>query len=72
MDASAHAAKRVSPEDEERFARLFEQLDENRDGKLDLQELRDGIKRLGLPSTSGTAQVLTKTKVHMDNTVQVS
>ena len=46
-----------SVEDEERFSLLFEQLDKNNDGKIDLQELREGIERLGLPSTSGTAQV---------------
>lgn len=56
MDSSGQATKH-SKEDEERFARLFEQLDRNRDGKLDLQELREGIERLGLPSESGTAQV---------------
>ena len=46
-----------SKEDEERFSSLFEQLDKNKDGKIDLQELREGIERLGLPSSSGTAQV---------------
>ena len=57
MDAGGLASKRVSEEDEERFGQLFEQLDRNRDGKLDVQELREGIERLGLPSTTGTAQV---------------
>ena len=56
MDSSGQGTKH-SEEDEERFARLFEQLDHNKDGKLDLQELREGIERLGLPSESGTAQV---------------
>jgi Ca2+-binding EF-hand superfamily protein len=46
-----------SKEDEKRFAQLFEQLDRNQDGKLDVHELKEGIERLGLPSTSGTAQV---------------
>ena len=55
MDSSTK--HHYSQEDEERFARLFEQLDRNRDGKLDLQELREGIERLGLPSKTGTAQV---------------
>lgn len=56
MDKSGLATKH-SKEDEERFAELFERLDNNQDGKLDIHELREGIKRLGLPSTSGTAQV---------------
>ncbi len=56
MNPSVPATKH-SKEDEERFAQLFEQLDRNRDGKLDVKELREGIERLGLPSTSGTAQV---------------
>lgn len=54
---STGQATKLSAEDEKRFAQLFEQLDHNRDGKLDLKELKEGIKRLGLPSTSGTAQV---------------
>lgn len=57
MDTRGQVTKRVSEEDEERFSQLFEQLDRNRDGKLDVQELREGIERLGLPSMSGTAQV---------------
>ena len=56
MELSGQSTK-PSKEDEQRFAQLFEQLDRNRDGKLDLQELREGIERLGLPSSSGTAQV---------------
>ena len=46
-----------SKEDEERFARLFEKLDKDKDGKIDVNELREGLERLGLPNSTGTAQV---------------
>ncbi len=45
-------------EDEERFARLFEKLDKDGDGKIDVHELREGLERMGLPSSKGTAQVI--------------
>ena len=66
---SAGQAMKLSAEDEKRFAQLFEQLDRNRDGKLDLKELKEGIERLGLPSTSGTAQVSSTGAPHRDPSV---
>ena len=54
---SGHPGHRYNEEDEKRFAELFELLDRNKDGRIDVNELREGIERMGLPNMSGTAQV---------------
>ena len=43
--------------DEDRIAKLFNELDANQDGKIDINELTDGLKRLGVKHIPGSAEV---------------
>lgn len=38
----------LDPDRESRYAELFEQLDVNKDGRVDINELRTGLAALGL------------------------
>jgi len=42
--------------DEDRIAKLFNELDANQDGKIDINELSDGLKRLGVKHIPGSAE----------------
>lgn len=43
--------------DEEGFSNLFHQLDANKDGRISVDELSEGLKRLGISQVPGQAQV---------------
>ena len=43
--------------DEDRIAKLFKELDANKDGKIDINELSEGLKRLGVKHIPGSAEV---------------
>ena len=43
--------------DKEGFEKLFHELDVNKDGRIGVDELSDGLKRLGIHQIPGQAQV---------------
>ena len=43
-EASPVGAKELTPEDRKRFGELFEKLDVNKDGKIEVSELAKGLK----------------------------
>ena len=45
--------------DEEGFSELFHKLDINKDGRIDVEELSEGLKRLGIAQVPGQAEVPT-------------
>jgi solute carrier family 25 phosphate transporter 23/24/25/41 len=47
-----------SAADEERIRNLFKELDVNKDGHIDAEELNAGLKRLGVPNVPGQAEAV--------------
>lgn len=41
----------------EKIEELFRQLDTNKDGRVDVKELTEGLGKLGVPTIPGQAQV---------------
>ncbi|XP_061469886.1 mitochondrial adenyl nucleotide antiporter SLC25A23-like isoform X2 [Rhineura floridana] len=44
------------PDRHQRWANLFEQLDTNKDGRVDINELREGLARMGMDASSHAEQ----------------
>ena len=44
--------------DEDRIAKLFNDLDVNQDGRIDVKELSNGLKRMGIKHIPGQAEVM--------------
>ena len=43
--------------DPEKVKELFQQFDVNKDGRVDVKELTEGLSRLGVPTIPGQAEV---------------
>ena len=50
-------SKSEAVEDEERIAELFNQLDVNKDGRIDIHDLTEALAKLNIPQIPGQAQV---------------
>ena len=50
--------KQGSTLEKEKIEELFRQLDSNKDGRVDVKELTEGLSRLGVPTIPGQAQVI--------------
>lgn len=55
---SGHAEYAGYKFDEDRISSLFKELDANQDGKIDINELSEGLKRLGVKHPPGAAEVV--------------
>ena len=71
MSSDVAPKRALSPEDRKRFKTLFEKLDINKDGKIEVNELAKGLtaqKTLKAADVAGQAKVF-KTPVRMIATV---
>ncbi|MCL4123889.1 UNVERIFIED_CONTAM: hypothetical protein GTU68_043960 [Idotea baltica] len=55
-----HHVYELPDESEERLERLFNQLDSNGDGRIDVNDLTEGLKRLNIPFKPGDAEHIIK------------
>ncbi|XP_069460454.1 mitochondrial adenyl nucleotide antiporter SLC25A23-like [Ambystoma mexicanum] len=59
-DVLASAGGHRDPEKEQRWARLFAQLDANKDGRVDINELREGLAMMGMHSVINAEEEILK------------
>ena len=52
-----HYLHELSEEDEKRLGSLFKQLDVNGDGRIDVQDLSESLRRMGVHQVPGHAEV---------------
>ncbi|XP_071821145.1 calcium-binding mitochondrial carrier protein SCaMC-2-like isoform X2 [Apostichopus japonicus] len=50
----------LTPEQEEHYSELFDQLDVDGDGRIDAKDLKEGLIRMGVPQVPGHAQKFMK------------
>lgn len=47
----------LSPEEEQRLSGLFNRLDVNKDGRIDIHDLSEALNSMQVPQVPGQAQV---------------
>lgn len=52
-----HHAYEATSDEEERLGALFNQLDADGDGRIDVHDLSEGLKKLNVPFVPGSAEV---------------
>ncbi|XP_047473599.1 calcium-binding mitochondrial carrier protein SCaMC-1-B-like [Penaeus chinensis] len=54
----SHHAYEFPSDEENRLGNLFKQLDVNGDGRIDVHDLSEGLKKLNIPQVPGYAELL--------------
>lgn len=57
MEEKEPTSKQPPTLNNDKIEELFRQLDMNKDGRVDVKELTEGLSKLGVPTIPGQAQV---------------